>query len=116
MPLAGLFYILKALEKYNNATEMIQELDVYARGQIYQFKTEKKDEIIESIKKHYSEYEQITIDGVRVEAPDFWFTVRKSNTEPLLKLSIEAKNREIYDTILKTMRLFFIDYGAVEKL
>lgn len=31
MPIAGLFYILKALEKYNNATEMIHELDIYAR-------------------------------------------------------------------------------------
>ncbi|MBP7806735.1 hypothetical protein KA057_03570 [Candidatus Gracilibacteria bacterium] len=116
MPLAGLYYILKALEKYNNSSEMIRELDVYARGQIFQFKTEKKEEIIEALKEKYKTYEQITIDGVRVEATDFWFTVRKSNTEPLLKLSIEAKNREIYNTLLEEMRQFFISYGAVEKL
>jgi phosphomannomutase len=116
MPIAGLFYLLKALEKYNNSAEMVKELDVYARGQIFQFKTEKKDEIINALKEKYAAYEQITIDGVRVEALDFWFTVRKSNTEPILKLSIEAKDREIYDALLHEMRDFFVWYGAVEKL
>jgi phosphomannomutase len=116
MPLAGLYYIFKALEKYNNATEMVQELDVYARGQIFQFRTEKKDEIIEALKEKYNTYEQITIDGVRVEASNFWFTVRKSNTEPILKLSIEAKNREIFDVLLAEMRDFFNQYDATEKL
>lgn len=58
----------------------------------------------------------ITIDGVRVEAPEFWFTIRKSNTEPILKLSIEAKDRDLYNKILSEMRTFFQGYGATEKL
>lgn len=116
MPLAGLFYLMKALETYENATQLIKEFDVYARGQIFQFKTEKKDEIIETIKEHYKHYEQITLDGVRVEAPDFWFTVRKSNTEPILKLSLEAKNRDIYASVLEEIRSFITQFGAVEKI
>jgi phosphomannomutase len=95
---------------------MVQELDIYARGQIFQFRTEKKDEIIENVKKKYSIYEQITIDGVRVEAPDFWLTVRKSNTEPILKLSIEAKDRDLFNTILVDLRKFFQEFGATEKI
>jgi phosphomannomutase len=116
MPLAGLFYLIKALEKYENATALIKEFDVYARGQIFQFKTDKKDDIIQALKERYNMYEQITIDGVRVEATDFWFTVRKSNTEPLLKLSIETKTPEKYTELLEELRAFFSEYEAVEKL
>ncbi|MCB9806885.1 hypothetical protein H6768_03245 [Candidatus Peribacteria bacterium] len=116
MPLAGLYYLLKALEKYSNASEMIAEFNTYARGQVFQFITDKKDEIIESLKEKYNTYAQITIDGIRIESPDWWFCVRKSGTEPMLKVAIEARNREIYDTILSDLRVFFSDNGAQEKL
>lgn len=78
MPLAGLFYLLKALENYNSASEMIAEYNTYARGQVFQFITDKKDELIDTLKEKYAQYTIITIDGVRVEAPDWWFCVRKS--------------------------------------
>lgn len=78
MPLAGLFYLLKALENYNNASAMIAEFNTYARGQVFQFITDKKDELIEALKVKYAQHTIITIDGVRVEAPDWWFCVRKS--------------------------------------
>lgn len=89
MPLAGLYYLLKALEKYDNASKMIGEFNTYARGQVLQFITDKKDEALEALKEKYRQYEIITIDGVRVETPDWWFCVRKSGTEPLLKVAIE---------------------------
>ncbi len=78
MPLAGLFYLLKALENYNTASEMIAEFNTYTRGQVFQFITDKKDELIETLKEKYKQHTIITIDGVRVEAPDWWFCVRKS--------------------------------------
>ncbi len=116
MPLAGLYYLLKVLENYDNATSMIAEYNTYARGQVFQFKTEKKDEIIEAIKEKYKAYDQITLDGIRIEAPDYWFCVRKSNTEPLLKVALEAKDRTMYDTIIGELSEFFTSYGAIEKV
>ncbi len=116
MPLAGLYYLLKSLEKYQNASDMIREFNTYARGQVLQFITDKKDEIIEALKQKYHNYEQITIDGIRIEAPEWWFCVRKSGTEPMLKVAIEGKDRAIYDTILNDLRNFFTQQGATEKL
>lgn len=116
MPLAGLYYLLKVLENYDNATSMIAEYNTYARGQVFQFKTEKKDEIIEAIKEKYKAYDQITLDGIRIEAPDYWFCARKSNAQPLLKVALEAKDRTMYDTIIGELREFFTSYGAVEKV
>ena len=36
-------------------------------------------------------------DGVRMEFPDWWFNVRKSNTEPLLRLNLEGMNAEAFE-------------------
>ncbi len=37
------------------------------------------------------------LDGVTVEYDDWWFNVRPSNTEPLLRLNLEAKTRELME-------------------
>lgn len=116
MPLAGLYYLLKALEKYENASAMVAEFSGYTGGQVFQFITDKKDEAIEALKTQYSQYEQITIDGIRIEAPDWWFCVRKSGTEPMLKVALGAKDQETYDHTIGELRAFFTEFGATEKM
>ena len=37
------------------------------------------------------------LDGVSVEADDWHFNVRPSNTEPLLRLNLEARSRELME-------------------
>ena len=59
--------------------------------------TEKKDEIIEKAKEKYNDGKQEFIDGLSVEYNDWRFNLRKSNTEPLLRLNLEAKSREIME-------------------
>ena len=44
------------------------------------------------------------LDGLSVDAGDFWFNVRPSNTEPLLRLRLEAKDRETGDRELLRLR------------
>ena len=36
----------------------------------------------------------VTIDGVKVFGEDYWFLVRPSGTEPLLRIMVEAKDKE----------------------
>jgi phosphomannomutase len=35
------------------------------------------------------------LDGLTVEHPDWWYNVRPSNTEPLLRLNVEARTPEL---------------------
>ena len=37
------------------------------------------------------------LDGVTVEYPEWWFNVRKSNTEPLLRLCLEGTTQAAFD-------------------
>lgn len=61
------------------------------------------------IKQKYSDGEQNEIDGITVFYPDWHFNVRSSNTEPLLRLNLEAKTKKLMeqkrDEILNLIRL-----------
>lgn len=52
---------------------------------------------IEEIKRVYRDGKQIYLDGVTVEYPDWWFNVRGSNTEPLIRLNLEATSKELME-------------------
>jgi phosphomannomutase len=52
---------------------------------------------IEELKKEYSDGKQNDLDGISVEYQDWWFNVRGSNTEPVLRLNLEAKSKEIME-------------------
>lgn len=52
---------------------------------------------IKEIKEKYADAEQSELDGITIEYPDFWFNVRASNTEPLLRLNLEAVSKELME-------------------
>ena len=59
------------------------------------FKLENKDDCIASLLEHFKEENPakiLSFDGYRIEFPDWWFSVRKSNTEPYLRIVCEAKD------------------------
>ena len=49
---------------------------------------------IERIAAAFTDGRQDRTDGLTVEFDDWWFNVRPSNTEPLLRLNVEAKTEE----------------------
>ena len=63
---------------------------------------------IAEIKAKYADGKQTELDGISVEYADWRFNVRPSNTEPLLRLCLEAKNKELMEEkqaeVLKLIR------------
>jgi len=53
--------------------------------------------VIEAVSEAYSGFEQDRLDGLTVDCGDWWFNLRPSNTEPLLRLNLEAPTREMVD-------------------
>lgn len=49
------------------------------------------DAVIARLKQDYTDGDMIELDGVSFEYDDWWFNVRMSNTEPLIRLNLEAK-------------------------
>lgn len=82
-------------EKKRPLSEILSPLTTryFVSGEI-NFTAENKDEIVEALKNDYAEGKFDDLDGISIEYPDFRFNVRKSNTEPLLRLNLEARSAE----------------------
>lgn len=52
---------------------------------------------IERLAEAFRDGRQDRLDGLTVEFDDWWFNVRPSNTEPLLRLNVEARSRELLE-------------------
>ncbi|MGA1351649.1 MAG: phosphomannomutase/phosphoglucomutase [Ilumatobacteraceae bacterium] len=61
------------------------------------------DALIARVAEKYSRFPQDRLDGLTVDCGDWWFNVRASNTEPLLRLNLEAPTREQCDNEVATL-------------
>ncbi|MGM0530777.1 MAG: phosphoglucosamine mutase [Bacteroidota bacterium] len=52
------------------------------------------DNILEKIKNNYKDYPVNDVDGVRIEFPEGWVHLRKSNTEPIIRVYSEGEDRK----------------------
>ena len=62
------------------------------------------NEISEKLKDKYKDGAIDELDGIMVEYPDWWFNLRSSNTEPVLRLVVEAKNKNLLDEKVSEIR------------
>lgn len=80
-------------------SELVKPVDCYANTGELNFRIEDKTGAMERLRKHFvSRHEPTALydfDGYRIEYPEWWFNVRPSNTEPYLRLIIEAKSEEM---------------------
>ncbi|MGB1798478.1 MAG: phosphomannomutase/phosphoglucomutase [Candidatus Poseidoniaceae archaeon] len=82
---------------------------------------EDKLETVEAIKNAFSDHEASTIDGVRVRFSENgeqtgWYLARKSNTEPILVMRVEANNEENLNAMLKLIDERISSIINIEKL
>ena len=54
-----------------------------------------KEKLLGVLKEKYSDGKESFLDGITVEYSDRWFNVRFSNTEPLVRVVVEAKTEEL---------------------
>jgi len=55
------------------------------------------DAILEAVHNKYADQEVSTIDGVKIDFPENWVHMRKSNTEPIIRIYTEARTQEEAD-------------------
>lgn len=59
------------------------------------------DSILEKMAKKYADYEVSTIDGVKIMFEKEWVHLRKSNTEPIIRIYSESRDMESADRLAK---------------
>ena len=89
-------------------SQLISEISSYANSGEINFRIAQKKEAMEAVKDHFLAQEKpelyLDFDGYRLEYKDWWFNIRPSNTEPYLRLLVEAKSDKLLEEKLTEVK------------
>jgi phosphomannomutase len=78
-------------------SELVAPLERYHSTGEINFRVDDKEGMIRRLADIFSDGEIDYLDGITVQFEDWWFNVRPSNTEPYLRLVLEARTRDLMD-------------------
>jgi phosphomannomutase len=95
-PIATMLILLSEMMRAEGKklSDIVAPLKKYSHSGEINYHVEDKTECIDRIKEYFHDGDQMELDGLTVTYPDFWFNVRASNTEPVLRMNLEAKDEE----------------------
>ena len=98
---SGIIAALLVLEQLSKSDRPLSELrgpfERYAMSGEINTRVPDPPAVIERVAAVYADAEQDRLDGLTVDVGDWWFNLRPSNTEPLLRLNLEARDRAACD-------------------
>jgi len=103
--LAALYALAELMATKSTLSELLEPFNRYASsGEINSTVKDVKKSIDLIRKKYGNDYQVDELDGLTITADSWWFNLRASNTEPLLRLNVEAETEKemvkIRDTVL----------------
>ncbi len=90
--------LLQLLSEYNKPlSEIVEPFYKYIKAHEINIEVDDSESLIKKLKNEYKDGEQNELDGITVKYENWWFNVRPSNTEPLVRITIEGKTQEIME-------------------
>jgi phosphomannomutase len=107
--LIALLVCLELISEENQPlSTLVSSIDPYFRSGEINNRVENIPQKLKQIEEHYSKGKVDHLDGLTIDFDSWWFNIRPSNTEPLLRLNVEANSPEILDQkkneVLKLIR------------
>jgi phosphomannomutase len=99
---ARVLSVLSAQPK--SMSQLMAPLYRYSQSGEVNFQVEDKDGKIRELAEQYKRANIDYLDGITIDNGDWWFNVRKSNTEPLLRLNLEAKSPQMMEEKLRELK------------
>jgi len=91
-------HLLNIISEANQPlSELIKPLRRYYGSGEVNFEVEDKQGRLNDLAKRYGDGQIDYLDGITIRYKDWWFNCRPSNTEPLLRLTVEAKTKKTFD-------------------
>lgn len=104
----ALYATLKILEILSEEqkpfSEIVKPLKKYYHSGEINFSVSNVDAILKEVEGYFSGGQAKKIDGITVEYPDWWFNLRRSSTEPLVRLNLEASSQELMEKKIKQIK------------
>jgi len=107
--------VLKVMSEENKKlSELVIEYTRAYESTEFNFRVTNAPEILSALKEKYTDGELSELDGVSVTYPDWRFNVRTSNTEPLLRLNVEAYDKRIMEEKRNELQAFIKSIAIVD--
>ncbi len=108
--LAGLYAIAELMVSKGNLSQLLAPYNRYvASGEINSKVKDVTKSIAKVRDKYHGQYQVDELDGLTITADSWWFNLRGSNTEPLLRLNVEANTQKemvkIRDAVLSLIKI-----------
>ncbi|MBI2055764.1 MAG: phosphomannomutase/phosphoglucomutase [Candidatus Sungbacteria bacterium] len=90
-------------------SELIAPMKRYVSSGEVNFSVRNKDKVLAAVEAHFQEFKNAVIskiDGISVDFPEWWFNMRGSNTEPLVRLVLEAKTEKLFQEKFEEVKKF----------
>lgn len=102
----GVALVLQALTEFNGSiSELKQSLpQYYILKDKESIKNIDSDRVIEHFSEKYQNEQLDLTDGLRIDRADSWIHLRKSNTEPIIRLIVESRTPEISWRVLQELK------------
>ena len=84
-------------------SQLIKTMERYVTSEEINFSVQDKGAVLKRIQDFYQDGKISRLDGISVDFPDWWFNLRPSNTEPYIRLVMEARTQELYDEKMKEL-------------
>lgn len=100
--LAALHALAALSESSGTLSQLLKSYNRYSSSGEINSVVSDSQAVMASIETFYQAMDGITtdhLDGLTVESQDWWFNVRASNTEPLLRLNVEANNQSLMEKV-----------------
>ncbi|HEV8298940.1 MAG TPA: phosphomannomutase/phosphoglucomutase [Acidimicrobiales bacterium] len=103
--LIAAMFVLEAVSRSGRPlSELLAPLDRYAASGEINTKVHDAPAVIERVAAAYAGHEQDRLDGLTVDLGTWWFNLRASNTEPLLRLNLEAPTPQECEARVREVR------------
>jgi phosphomannomutase len=101
-----LLFMLQFLSKSGKkADEILDEFALYPSSNELSFKVKPGENFLEQIAAHYKDAKETKwVDGLSVYYDDWWANVRQSNTEPVVRINVEARTREVLNAKIDELK------------
>lgn len=111
--LLGLFNDFK--REGRTVSDVISSICTFANSGEINFRITHKKTVMDALKNHFMLSENplafFDFDGYRIEFEDWWFNIRPSNTEPYLRLIVEANTSRVLEEKLLKIREIINNYS-----
>lgn len=110
LTLLGVLQILS--ESGKKLSELVSVLSTYYKSDVITFKNIDAIAVFKELKHKYKNAELAMLDGLTADFGDWWFNVRPSNTEPILKMVVEARTKEQLDEKVAELKNLIARHAA----